>query len=757
MLFKTMLKIAVFVFLGAVSSLVGAEHAEPGNIEKVKLRLLWKHQFQFAGYYIAKVKGYYSAVGLDVDIAELDPNVNNAEAVLSEKTDFAVGRSSILIRYGQGGDIVALFPAFQRSPLILLTLASGDIQGPKDLKGRKIMITPDTRNVGSVLAMMMQAGIHDGNFIRQKHSYDLDDLVSGRTDAMASYISNEPFQLESRGVPYRVLDPSDHGFDMYSDFLFTSGRMIRERPEMTRHFYEASLRGWEYAFDNIEETAEIIYRLFNTQNKSLEALLFEGRALQKLAFDEYGRFGTLDKHRFEEMIQVYLISGVLDKDYNLGNMLYKPRGDKLRLSYTEAELVERGEQIRVCTDPHWMPYESLANGEHIGIIADYIQLISEKTGLMVSVVPTESWSQSLAYIKQGRCDIVSGVIQTPNRSRYLDFTRTYLSTPLVVASRDIDPEISPFTQKLAIPRGLAYKEIFSPRYPDAEFVDVESPLAGLKLVESGDVYGLLGDAASLRFLIQKHAIQNVYINETVSDIADISIGVTKNREVLLALLNKGIESITKDENNRILSHWLGVQQDNTISPRFFWTFLIIIAVLGLLGIYRYSLTSYRNKILETLAERDQLTGVANRHKLIAKLEEYLNISDRYNRALTLIYFDVDNFKYINDNFGHTTGDRVLIAISDLVQSEIRKTDIFGRWGGEEFLCLLPEIELSHATNIAEKLRKKISTHDYQINRKVTCSFGVAEYQPGETLENFVSRADEALYRAKHSGKNSVKT
>ncbi|MGB0466899.1 MAG: ABC transporter substrate-binding protein [Pontibacterium sp.] len=262
------LLIAIIIFF---SLLPAANARSLQDEDKLSLQLLWKHQFQFAGYYVAKEKGFYQDVGLNVEIREFDNSVNLVNDVLEGKADFAVGRSSLLVNKAAGDDIVALFAAFQKSPLMLLTKKSGNINKPGDLRGRKIMITQDAKRVAELMAMLLQAGLREEDFIRQPHSFNVQDLIDNNTEAMASYLSNEPFQLTQQGIPYQVLHPADYGFDMYTDILFSARKTVSEQPDLTYRFYEASLKGWLYAFDNIEETVDLILKHYNSQSRSREA------------------------------------------------------------------------------------------------------------------------------------------------------------------------------------------------------------------------------------------------------------------------------------------------------------------------------------------------------------------------------------------------------------------------------------------------------------------------------------------------------
>ncbi len=161
----------------------------------------------------------------------------------------------------------------------------------------------------------------------------------------------------------------------------------------------------------------------------------------------------------------------------------------------------------------------------------------------------------------------------------------------------------------------------------------------------------------------------------------------------------------------------------------------------------------RERLLTKLATRDQLTGILNRYALVHDFERLLAQSKRYGTAFSIIIFDIDNFKAINDTYGHLTGDRVLKEMVKEVKKVLRKSDIFGRWGGEEFLVILPMTSEPFAP--AEKIRKVVENSLFLKNLKATISLGATTYREGDTMDSMLARADEALYRAKAQGKNQV--
>ena len=165
----------------------------------------------------------------------------------------------------------------------------------------------------------------------------------------------------------------------------------------------------------------------------------------------------------------------------------------------------------------------------------------------------------------------------------------------------------------------------------------------------------------------------------------------------------------------------------------------------------------KNKEFETLASTDSLTGLYNRYKFSELyITSYKSMVQRHNN-MSLILLDIDFFKKVNDTFGHNRGDQVLIQISHTLLRTLRNIDIICRWGGEEFVALLPTAPLDIAKNIAEKIRTNIEQLTIDVVGKVSASFGVAEVKEGEKMEDVIDRADKALYLAKESGRNCVRT
>lgn len=214
---------------------------------------------------------------------------------------------------------------------------------------------------------------------------------------------------------------------------------------------------------------------------------------------------------------------------------------------------------------------------------------------------------------------------------------------------------------------------------------------------------------------------------------------------------------------------IGVWDNETWNLRSYLRFMIASLVLTyVIYVYEAALDHSHQNLLQTrqkelkyleelerLSTTDPLTGLSNRRHMDQIIETHFSNAKRYSTPFTLMIFDIDNFKQINDTYGHNVGDDVLISIADLARLSFRKTDYIARWGGEEFLVLLPQTSLQDAAVLAEKLRQRIEESDFTLDSPVTCSFGVTRCQSNLDIYELIDRADNALYQAKETGKNRV--
>ena len=161
--------------------------------------------------------------------------------------------------------------------------------------------------------------------------------------------------------------------------------------------------------------------------------------------------------------------------------------------------------------------------------------------------------------------------------------------------------------------------------------------------------------------------------------------------------------------------------------------------------------------MSLLAQTDVLTGIPNRRAVEALLKQEVQRASRYDLPLSLIVFDLDHFKQLNDTLGHDAGDKVLVGVARTVESRLCESDQFGRWGGEEFAVVTKETSFTSACQLADRIRKTIENHEFEQGYRLSASFGVATHRPGDSVATLFKRADVALYRAKALGRNRVGT
>ncbi|PTX14784.1 diguanylate cyclase (GGDEF) domain-containing protein [Halanaerobium congolense] len=195
---------------------------------------------------------------------------------------------------------------------------------------------------------------------------------------------------------------------------------------------------------------------------------------------------------------------------------------------------------------------------------------------------------------------------------------------------------------------------------------------------------------------------------------------------------------------------------NKLSFKIIGGFLFLLLIIA--TAFSKTLTTTSKKIITELEEKvekiteisetDDMLGIYNRSKFFDVLKSEIYRSRRYENNLSLIMFDVDRFKNINDEYGHLVGDKVLKKTTEIINSQIRELDLFARYGGDEFMILNPETKLNDAVKLAERVRKKIENTDFAEVKDVSCSFGVAELKVEDDIDSLLKRLDDALYKAK---------
>lgn len=289
-------------------------------LDSVTLQLKWTHAFQFAGYYAAKEQGYYREAGLDVSIVEALPGVDPVKNVLDGKAEFGVGTSALLLQRKVGQPIVVLAVIFQHSPYVLIARQHRATQAVHDLIGKRVMLEPQA---DELLAYLKKEGIPLSRITQVEHSYDPQDLIDGRIEAIAGYVTNQPYYFDRARIPYQIYTPRSAGIDFYGDNLFTTKQELKMHSERVRAFREASLRGWKYAVEHPEEMADLIVAKYS-QRHTRDYFLFEAKQTIALIHPELIEVGYMNASRWRHIADTYADIGMLSRDFALDGFLYDP-------------------------------------------------------------------------------------------------------------------------------------------------------------------------------------------------------------------------------------------------------------------------------------------------------------------------------------------------------------------------------------------------------------------------------------------------
>lgn len=431
----------------------------------------------------------------------------------------------------------------------------------------------------------------------------------------------------------------------------------------------------------------------------------------------------------------------------------------ISLSNEERSYLQQKGEITMCVDPDWMPYEKIENGRHVGMAHDYTELFQEYIGIPIILIPTTSWSESIDYARARKCDIFSLAMATPERLEYMNFTKPYLSIPLVVTTR-IDElfivDIQDVLQKrLGVVKGYAFTELLKMKYPKINLVEVPSVSEGLRLVREGELFGFVGSLSSVGYMIQRDYIGELKVAGKFDERWELGIGVRNDEPMMLEIFNKAIAALDDTTQLTIMNRWIAVKYEQGIDYYLIWKIAAFVLLGTLFFTYRHYMLIRYNRMLKTLSVTDTLTGLNNRLKIDETLQIQLEMWNRYRQGFSLMIIDLDHFKQINDSYGHQVGDEVLKRMAEIFKHELRATDIAGRWGGEEFIIICPETRLEGAQAIAEKVRTSIENLEFNRRHKVTVSIGVTQISFGDDFTGIVKRADDALYEAKAKGRNRV--
>jgi polar amino acid transport system substrate-binding protein len=344
----------------------------------------------------------------------------------------------------------------------------------------------------------------------------------------------------------------------------------------------------------------------------------------------------------------------------------------------------------------------------------------------------------------------------------MNFTQPYLHLPVVVVTDNTKPFTDSIAElrgkKIAAVAGYSIIEILHSKHPSIEVVEVKTIKEGLDMVMRGEAYGYIDNLMVVSSYIQKEYTGLLKVSARLGENLAFTVGVRNDEPLLLDIFNKVIPTLGDEKRQSIYNRWVSVVEEvSSFDKTLLYKILVATAILIGFFLHReYMNKKYSAKLMH-LSITDKLTGLYNRLKTDETLEEEHKKVRRFNKYETAVaILDVDFFKHVNDTYGHQTGDSILKELAQVLKTNTRETDTVGRWGGEEFMIIFANTSLQNAKNVCEHLRAKIEQHPFdKIN--VTASFGVGLLESEHSIFESIALVDDALYKAKESGRNKVVT
>ena len=622
---KLFLKIC-FVFLLFIS--IASLSYAGTSLEKISLQLNWKYQFQFAGFIAAKEKGFYQAAGLDVDLIEFQNEVDVVADVLDGKSQFGIYHSSIIVKDNKIIPSQLLASYFQRTPYVLAT--SIDIKTPHNLQGKRIMMPKQNLRDTGLGLLLSHFYLSDENVTFVPPSFNIQDFIDGKVDAMAMFTTNEVFHLEKQNIDYNIISASDYSYETTGGNLFTSPTEAARHPERVQNFVNASNKGWEYALSHQQEIIELIYNKYS-QEKSIEALQFEAIETQKLMQSESLTIGEVNHPARLKLLAQLKRSGLLEENQELLDRSGLFTAEQMHYLHAKKE-------ITMCVAPDRMPFEKISKGQHIGISADVFTYFRKQLPIPIRLIETKSWTESLDKAKNRKCDILSLATNTDSRREYMNFTPSYINLPVVLATRNdtifIDDISAIKDKKLAVVKGYSLIKILQNRMPDINIVEVDSLNDGLTRVESGEVFGYVDNLMTIAYAIQKDFISTLKVSSRLQDKVRLSVATRNDDTQLHDIFQILVSNIDGSQMQSFYNNWVTVKEESSFDYQVLWILLAFVVFSIIIFIYNLQ------RLNKKLIQQDKQTKFMSR-----VIESSLN---------EIYIFDVDTLVFRNVNLGART-------------------------------------------------------------------------------------------------------
>ena len=533
--------------------------------EKVVLQLKWFHQFQFAGYYAAKEKGFYDEVGLDVEIKQRDLKYNNIDEVINGNAQYGVADSILILYRLKQQPVVIVSPIFQHSPSVFISLKKSNISSVYELNNKDILFYPNDTDGFSLLAMIKKFDL-DVNLVRERYKDDYMRLINNEVDVMPAYIANEPFLFKEKGYDVNIINPTNYGFDMYGDMLFTNEDEAKNNPDRVEKFKEATLKGWKYALENKEEIIQLINEKY-TQEKSIEHLRYEANAIDSLINKDVTPLGYLDQGRIRYISEMYEYYGLTESKIDLNDFLFdeiSKKDKKLSLSDEEIKYLKDNPILKVHNFDSLPPYNFTLNNYPKGFVIDYIQLVGKVLGVKIEFIQNKSLKESFDMLENNQLDILPNIAISDERKKTIDFTNYSLVNFQISLGVNKQSDIKSLSdlknKKVSVVENFFLEDILKKEYPNIKLYKTKNTEEAIEAVASNKADAVIHNLSTIEYWINKNWLSNlktiVLKDDNIQTIVPLHLGVKKDNLVLKSILEKANQNISEKDTRNLVDKWL---------------------------------------------------------------------------------------------------------------------------------------------------------------------------------------------------------
>lgn len=433
---------------------------------------------------------------------------------------------------------------------------------------------------------------------------------------------------------------------------------------------------------------------------------------------------------------------------------------EIELSAEEKEWIKRHPVIYLGVDPEFAPFEFIENGRYQGITSDYVRLLNQRLNLNMELRQGLSWKRVIDKVKQREVDVLPAVGKNQQRQKFLNYTAAYLKFHRVIVSLNDAPFIAGIDdlkhRRVAVQVDSSHHGYLK-EHSSIQPVTYSTLKEALLALSGGEVDAFVGNVASTSYWIRKLNLSNLKVAAPVSkEVQNLHFATRKDWPELAIILQKGLDSISAKQHAEIAEKWTSVEFGNPFDKRL----MIQVAALVIVfftAVFVWNLQLKRKVRLQTAqilrhAHYDQLTELPNRFLIQDRLNQRINEAKQLDSNVAMLSVDLDEFKRINDSYGHVLGDFILKEVAVRISGSLKDGDTLGRLSGDQFLIILCDSgDSAEVAAIAQEITA-LFARPFQVDGRdfiLSASIGIAIYPfDGDTPLTLLKNADSATHHAK---------